>query len=130
MPIRPENKALYPANWKSEIVPAVRERSGNRCETCGVMHNEKIDRTVDGQFWRYSSARNVMFHVTGAHKHFVGGIGAFQWRSPVRVILTVAHLNHDPTDNRMVNLRHWCQLHHNQHDAAYRAENRKKNAKP
>ncbi|MGN6657066.1 MAG: hypothetical protein ACTHJ9_17235 [Rhodanobacter sp.] len=31
MPIRPENKARYPANWRS-IVAAVRERSGNCCE--------------------------------------------------------------------------------------------------
>lgn len=31
MPIRPENRSRYPANWK-EIVDQVRERSGNRCE--------------------------------------------------------------------------------------------------
>lgn len=30
MPIRPENKDRYPKNWKSEIVPRIRERSGNR----------------------------------------------------------------------------------------------------
>lgn len=31
MPIKPENKARYPANWK-QIVAQVRERSGDRCE--------------------------------------------------------------------------------------------------
>ena len=31
MPIRPENKARYPKDWK-RIVERVRERSGNRCE--------------------------------------------------------------------------------------------------
>lgn len=31
MPIKPENRARYPANWK-QIVAQVRERSGNRCE--------------------------------------------------------------------------------------------------
>ncbi|WP_230949696.1 hypothetical protein [Burkholderia pseudomultivorans] len=31
MPIKPENRTRYPANWK-QIVEAVRERSGNRCE--------------------------------------------------------------------------------------------------
>lgn len=25
----------YPANWKTHIVPAIRERSGDRCEWCG-----------------------------------------------------------------------------------------------
>ena len=31
MPIRPENKARYPKDWK-QIVARVRERSGNVCE--------------------------------------------------------------------------------------------------
>jgi hypothetical protein len=31
MPIKPENRARYPKNWKA-IVAEVRERSGNRCE--------------------------------------------------------------------------------------------------
>ena len=33
--IRPENKALYPANWK-EIVAHIRQRSGGFCELCGA----------------------------------------------------------------------------------------------
>lgn len=31
MPIKPENRARYPGNWKA-IVEAIRERSGDRCE--------------------------------------------------------------------------------------------------
>lgn len=31
MPIRPENRARYPENWK-QIVEQVRERSGDACE--------------------------------------------------------------------------------------------------
>ncbi len=31
MPIRPENKARYPKDWKA-ISQAVRDRAGNRCE--------------------------------------------------------------------------------------------------
>ena len=31
MPIRPENKARYPKDWKS-ISQAARDRAGNRCE--------------------------------------------------------------------------------------------------
>lgn len=31
MPIKPENRARYPKDWK-EIVAKVRERSGDRCE--------------------------------------------------------------------------------------------------
>lgn len=31
MPIRPENRARYPRNWKA-ISQSIRERAGNRCE--------------------------------------------------------------------------------------------------
>lgn len=31
MPIKPENRARYPKDWK-KIVARIRERSGNRCE--------------------------------------------------------------------------------------------------
>ena len=31
MPIKPENRARYPGNWKA-IVAAIRERSGDHCE--------------------------------------------------------------------------------------------------
>lgn len=36
----------------------------------------------------------------------------------VRIVLTVAHLNHDTTDSRDENLLAGCQLHHLRHDAA------------
>ena len=35
MPIRPENKSRYPANWK-EIRASILRRAKNRCEFCGV----------------------------------------------------------------------------------------------
>lgn len=35
MPIKPENKARYPKNWK-EIRQQILERACNRCEMCGV----------------------------------------------------------------------------------------------
>lgn len=42
-----------------------------------------------------------------------------------RVVLTTAHLNHDPSDNRDENLKALCQACHNRYDAAKRAANRK-----
>lgn len=35
MPIRPENKARYPKDWK-QISLRIRARAGNKCEDCGV----------------------------------------------------------------------------------------------
>jgi hypothetical protein len=34
MPIKAENLKRYPKNWKSEIVPAIRARSGGKCQRC------------------------------------------------------------------------------------------------
>jgi hypothetical protein len=35
MPIRPENRSRYPADWP-QISAAIRDRAGDRCEACGV----------------------------------------------------------------------------------------------
>lgn len=128
MPIRPENKGLYPANWK-EVVAAIRERSGDRCELCGVMNGHLIERNAEGSLWRYQFAPAICFHIGTYAKHYLSP-AADDWRPPIRIILTVAHLDHDPRNNDPENLRHWCQYHHNNYDAAHRAENRRKNAKP
>ena len=42
-------------------------------------------------------------------------------KSGGKVVLTVAHLNHDTTDNRPENLRAWCQKCHITYDAALHA---------
>lgn len=39
MPIRAENKARYPKDWKA-ISVAIRERAGNVCEDCGAKNGE------------------------------------------------------------------------------------------
>lgn len=35
MPIKPENRHLYPPNWR-EISALIRARAGGRCEWCGA----------------------------------------------------------------------------------------------
>ena len=49
-------------------------------------------------------------------------------RTGSKVILTIAHLNHRPSDNNPGNLAALCQQCHNAHDAKERAKNRKINA--
>lgn len=44
-----------------------------------------------------------------------------------KVILTIAHLDHDPSNNNDDNLKAWCQKCHNTYDAPHRALNRKNN---
>lgn len=52
MPIKPENAARYPKNWKKEIVPRIRLRSGDVCEChgeCGLWHYEVDGRQHDSE---------------------------------------------------------------------------------
>ena len=97
MPISPDRMKLYPGgSIRSKewlaIVAEIRERSGNRCEGSPAYPDCR--------------AENGEPHpVTGS-----------------TVVLTVAHLNHDPRDSDRANLRHWCQRCHNTYDRPYRAE--------
>ena len=88
MPISPENKKLYPANWK-ELVAQRKAEVGDKCEMC--------------------DAENHKLHpITGS-----------------RVVLTLAHLTHDPTKNKPWQLILLCQRCHNRLDKRWRAKNRK-----
>lgn len=46
MPIKPENRGRYPANWK-EIRAAILERADNKCEFCGIENYAVRDGSVD-----------------------------------------------------------------------------------
>jgi hypothetical protein len=93
MPIRPENRGRYPADWRA-IVAQVRARSGDRCE--------------GSPLWPDCRAANGQPHPeTGS-----------------RVVLTTAHLDHQPENCSLVNLRHWCQRCHLAYDAQHHAETR------
>lgn len=99
MPIRPENRARYPKDWSSRIVPRIRKRSGNRCECtgqCGLSHGRRRGARC--------KARNHKPHPTTGSK----------------VVLTVMHMNHEPEDCRDENLLHGCQQCHNRYDAPKR----------
>lgn len=46
MPIKPENKARYPSNWK-EIRVRILNRAGDCCEQCRVANGDVIVRGID-----------------------------------------------------------------------------------
>ena len=123
MPIRPENRARYPKDWDA-ISRAVRDRAGNRCEWCGVENGKLGGRTGDGTWFdaqplgddglRLKWPRPGDNAYCGTHEHgFVLRI--------VRIILTVAHLDHTPENCDPANLKALCQRCHNRYDAKMRA---------
>ena len=95
MPIKPENRHRYPPDWRA-IRLAILDRAENRCERCGVPN----------RVWRN--------HRTDAWTHDAGLAEA--WRLDgdriARIVLTVAHLDHEPEHNDPANLRAWCQRCH------------------
>lgn len=104
MPIRPELKRLYPPNWP-QLSKRIRfERARGRCECtgqCGAQHAGRC----------------------GAVNHERTPAGSL-------VVLTVAHVDHDQTNNDEANLLALCQACHlrldvDQHKASRRANKRR-----
>ena len=102
MPIRPENRKRYPTEWP-ELSRFIRfKRAGGRCECHG-------ECGADGCGPERCSA--------------VHGYPAPVSRKPV--VLTTAHLNHQPEDCRPENLQAMCQRCHLAYDAEHHAETRR-----
>lgn len=96
MPIRPENRARYPKDWKA-ISFRIRQRSGWQCECageCGAGHEPRRCTATQGGLTTS------------------GG----------RVVLTVAHLDHTPENCGDENLKAMCQRCHLAYDRVHHAE--------
>jgi hypothetical protein len=93
----------YPADWQ-QVSRAIRHRADDRCECEGECG---LHRTHPGP--RRCTERN------GEKARWA--VGA--------VVLTVAHLNHKPSDCRPENLRAMCQRCHLRYDSQHHIESRR-----
>lgn len=91
----------YPSNWK-QIRSQILERAEQRCECNGECG---LHRTTPGP--------RRCCEVNGTKAVWAGG----------RIVLTIAHLNHDTSDNRPANLKAMCQRCHLRYDADHHARN-------
>jgi hypothetical protein len=97
MPIRPENRARYPKDWKA-ISASIRRRARNRCECKGECGR-------------------------GTHKGRCPNRQARPaYGSGSIVVLTTAHLDHTPENNDPANLRSMCQGCHLHYDRDHHAQ--------
>lgn len=123
MPIRAENRGRYPADWP-QISRRVRDRAGDRCEFCAVPNGATIRRAVaEGMpVWRHEYDPCYLNSRSAIDGSEVAGSAEddCDFGKPVRVILTVAHLDHQPENCADDNLRALCQRCHNHLDAATR----------
>lgn len=124
----PCDYSKYPSNWKTEIRPAIIERAKNRCEFCSVENYKLIIRGTWNGVECYQDEDGFIYNANTSE--YIGGdyLGEVHPTNKlVKIVLTVAHLDHDVNNNDHSNLKALCQRCHNRHDVGYRKENRKKN---
>lgn len=110
----PIDYSKYPPNWKTEIRPAILKRAGDRCERCGASNHAIGYRDETGLFFETPPNPSP-----GAEQ-----MPRFKL---IRIVLTVAHLNHDVEDSSPLNLAALCQKCHLTHDAGQHKATRQKN---
>jgi hypothetical protein len=126
MPIK--DKSKYPADWK-EIRQRILERENNCCKICkagngdgvfrGFWNGIEVFQRSTGSIYRTDNGELLAKDVYAAIEPSSGD----EDQKAIKIVLTIAHLNHDTSDNRDENLAALCQLHHLRHDGKHHAKN-------
>ncbi len=122
MPIRPEMRGFYPPDWR-EISQRVRfERAAGVCQGCGRPHGVKVRCLPDGRW--FDATRGTWRNDRGRPARWPDLVETAQVRH-TRVILAAAHLDHDPRNNRLRNLKSLGQRCHMIHDRPHHLAQRR-----
>lgn len=118
----------YPADWFTRIRPDILNRAGNCCEQCGVKNYATGYRDARGKF--YDSQLIIDALEDNGYDYFNEELSnCFDKQgnptSPIKIVLTIAHLDHDINNNDYSNLKSLCQACHLSHDKEHHAANRK-----
>ncbi|MHA0337088.1 hypothetical protein [Sphingomonas melonis] len=115
MPIRAENRWLYPIDWQ-QLSGTIRfDRAGRRCEQCRRPHLRRVAHLGDGRWWDADAM--CWRSDQGKRVSIKGGLTLASVRTTY-VVLACAHLDHNPGNSDPGNLRALCQRCHMIHDAA------------
>lgn len=124
MPIRAELRHFYGRDWRTVTRPRILARAANCCEQCSVPNYAEVKR-IRGHWLRIAVS-----WTRGIDKMWIGSQGNELPFKPtgtmrqVRVVLTIAHLNHVAGDDRDENLKALCQWCHLNYDLAHHHETR------
>ena len=111
----PINYSKYPPNWKDVIRPRILARDHYKCKWCQLPHRAVGYRDERGNFVICDEFME-------------------DWAKKVKkrvftIFLTVAHLNHDPSDNADENLAALCQKCHLNYDRPVNIAKRRRRRK-
>ncbi len=122
----PIDYSKYPPNWAREIVPRILQRADNKCEVCGLENHSCVMsvplRIKDGD--RYKIKRLWVNDESDLIR--LKPLASGGKVKPVRVVLTIAHLdhdedNHDVTDDRLKAMCQYCHLNYDASEKYRRA---------
>lgn len=130
----PIDYSKYPSNWLSEIRPRILQRANNKCEceNCDFEHLEEVWATkykgkTTGWFRDLQIARQQKVTIESKKNKETGKVEIVENPKKVKVILTIAHLDHDETNQNVSDdrLMAMCQICHLRYDAKekYRRRN-------
>jgi hypothetical protein len=116
MPIRRESRPLYPPNWPALSRRVRFERAGGRCQGCGRAHLTQVRCLPDGRW--FDEAARTWRDRRGRPARWPDLIDVSYVRF-TRVVLAAAHLDNNPANNRLANLKSLCQRCHMLHDRPF-----------
>ena len=122
MPIRPHLREFYRGPAWAETRRRILKRAGNCCEQCHVPNSEVIARVDSHPGWWFTldgEAHDAAGELRGMFRGSELTPDRF-----VTIVLTIAHLNHTPGDDRDENLKALCQRCHLVHDKGHHKETR------
>lgn len=115
----PCDYSKYPANWKTEIRPRILERARSHCESCGVRNGAMVRRmSGNPAIYRYWAPSEGIW--LDGDRRAAAFLDKFEWSDPVKIVLTIAHVDQQISNNEDGNLAAWCQRCHLIFDARAR----------
>lgn len=124
MPIKPENKARYPKNWK-EIRARIMDRAKHRCEWCGVENYSVGTRGKRGDLKLIGLALNYADAMAIREQNSCTCCGECEHDRIIIIVLTIAHVHdHAPENCDDANLAALRQSCHLRHDIKHHAKSR------
>jgi hypothetical protein len=115
----------YHPDWKAISLRIRKERAGDKCEWCGEWNGEvvrvnKATRLRERAGFMSSVHSEALNYARALNDSADDGLG--RWHP---VVLTVAHIDHDKTNNDESNLAALCQRCHLGHDRKHNENNRR-----